>query len=106
MTYNRKNISMKILIYILAILLFTTSCVSPTWGPITNSDDLAIHTEELNYLGGSTTIIYKTPEQKKQLVQFVEKEFGKTYKVTTSYRPASPEFLVVENLSSESGTQF
>lgn len=106
MTYNRKNIPMKISIYILSILFLATSCVRPTWGPITNSYDIAIHTEELHYLGGSTTIVYETPEQRKQLVQFVENEFGETYKVITSYRPTSAELLVVENISSSSGIQF
>ena len=97
---------MKISIYILSILFLATSCVHPTWGPVTNSDDITIHTEELHYLGGSTTIIYETLEQRKQLVQLVEKEFGETYKVITSYRPTSPELLVVENISSASGIQF
>lgn len=101
MTYNRKNIPMKILPYILFLALFlATSCASITWGPATPSKDLTLQTEELYYLGGSTTIVYETPEQRKQLVQLVEKEFGKTYKVATSYRYVPQELLVVENIES------
>lgn len=99
MTYNRKNIPMKILPYILfSVLILATSCASPTWAPATHSEEITLQTEELYYIGGTTTIAYETQEQRKQLIQLVEKEFGETYKVITSYRPVPQELLVVDNI--------